>query len=565
MARVTRILHPALILGGIVLAGGAAFGWPAGTIFPAGPRWLALALLGLLLTFVWRRDAGVTAVEIWAGALLGWCLFSLTWSPDLGAGFISVLRAGALVAVGVGIARAPEKVVRLIPGLAGISAIIVIILAFVWPVSFGGFGNENAITAFLILAVPLSWIGWRPGAVVVTALAAVFLLYFNGSQLEFPVVGGAALAVVVTYVWKRTRWGAVGLLVGAAILAIPLVFVPAYGFFGSFASRFELWGATMALIGQAPLLGHGLGGFDYLFSTVQGDTGRVFSLPFMWANAAHNDFLELASMTGLVGVGMAMGLVVSLLRTSAPLAVRWTIYSGLILTFGDFPFQQPAAALVLVVAAGLVARGAVRFSAARYEGFVARGALVGLILVAIPFFTNTWRSQALFSQAYIIAGTHPALALKAAMDAMRIQSSDPFIRRHLMLYLANAERWCANNSKCQATIPHAAADNVFALAISAGPAFPGLRIARAQYMLNANRWDEPEMLTLLQGLQTRFSHYPETWILSAWAAQRRHDALGMIVSFKHLADLNLGPKHKTEIKRLMKIVTIQPNPLTDKL
>ncbi len=563
MTRAARTLQPVLILGSFALAGCVAFGWPAGTVFPAGPRWLALALLGLLATLTWRRGApGVTVIEVWAGVLLGWCALSLAWSPDPGAGFFSILRAGALVAVGIGVARASEKLVALIPTFAGISAIIAVCLALVWPVSSGGFGNENFITAFLLLAVPLSWLGWRPGAIGTTALAAAYLLFINGSRLEFPVVGGAAAVLVIPYAWRLTRWGTVGLMAGAAALAVLLALALA----DSVGVRLEIWSAVVTLVGQAPWFGHGFGGFDYLLSTVHGDTGQIFQSPFTWVNTAHNDFLELASVTGLVGVGLAVGLGVALLRAPVLPAVRWTIYSGLVLAFGDFPFQQPAPALMLAVAAGLAARSAVRLPIPELGlGLVTRSALVGLTLFATPYLADAWRAQALFSKAYAISSLHPPLAFRTGMEAARIHSFDPFIRRHLMLYLANAASWCADNPKCEAIIPALAADAVFALAVSAGPSFPGLQIARAQYMLNSGRWAEPEMLTLTQYLQTRFPHYPETWILTAWTAERRHDAVGLLVSFKHLADLGLSPNHKLEIRRLMATVTFQPNPLLGKL
>jgi O-antigen ligase len=126
--------------------------------------------------------------------------------------------------------------------------------------------------------------------------------------------------------------------------------------------RFAAWKDTVTLIRQTPLTGSGLDTFAARFPTV-----RSFATDLIWTHA-HNDFLQFAAETGLVGAALALWMLVAgaretsrnLTRTSgtATGALLAAIAAGCIgfMAHGwlDFNFHIPANAASFVVLASLV-------------------------------------------------------------------------------------------------------------------------------------------------------------------------------------------------------------------
>jgi hypothetical protein len=69
--------------------------------------------------------------------------------------------------------------------------------------------------------------------------------------------------------------------------------------FGDNYTRPELWRTSLLMIGDNPMIGVGLGAFARAYPHYDRLTG------LREANAAHNDFLQLAAETGAVGVVLA--------------------------------------------------------------------------------------------------------------------------------------------------------------------------------------------------------------------------------------------------------------------
>jgi O-antigen ligase len=117
---------------------------------------------------------------------------------------------------------------------------------------------------------------------------------------------------------------------------------------------------SLKLIAQRPLLGWGLGTFPVVYPSV-----RSFHTNYL-VNAAHNDYIQTAVETGLVGLLVALGFAVLLYRNGLRETAAWRASIGgsvrmgaligvtgiLMHSFWDFNLQIPAnAALFFVLAA----------------------------------------------------------------------------------------------------------------------------------------------------------------------------------------------------------------------
>lgn len=143
-----------------------------------------------------------------------------------------------------------------------------------------------------------------------------------------PLVGAAAGCGAAALLGMRRRRAATA--IGACALAAILFVLTNPGSrvatqVGSRAarSRVATWSATVDLIAERPLLGHGLGSFPDLGVVYSDDVGRIHQL------SAHNAFLNTACETGLLGCGalvlfvvLALGDIARALRRAAPTHAR---------------------------------------------------------------------------------------------------------------------------------------------------------------------------------------------------------------------------------------------------
>jgi O-antigen ligase len=119
-------------------------------------------------------------------------------------------------------------------------------------------------TALLLIAQPPKWKAL--GAVWLALTGAALLASFSkGAYLAV-----AVLALVVIITLPRWRWATIGALVAAAVVAtqIPLLMARLATVMISFNGRQEVFGATLDMLRQSPILGVGLGGYSYLFRGV---------------------------------------------------------------------------------------------------------------------------------------------------------------------------------------------------------------------------------------------------------------------------------------------------------
>jgi tetratricopeptide (TPR) repeat protein len=167
--------------------------------------------------------------------------------------------------------------------------------------------------------------------------------------------------------------------------------------FTSVHHRQAIWLNTAAMVGDAPVLGVGLGNHKVRYPAY---ARRAAVDEILGADAqldhAHNDILQLAAETGLVGLALAAWLALRALQawralaraqTMPPLLVAWAVAAvGLLVdALFSFPMQRALPPVVLCVGLGSIAglaglrpgagRGATRLAAA-----VAAAALAAVVV-----------------------------------------------------------------------------------------------------------------------------------------------------------------------------------------
>lgn len=246
---------------------------------------------------------------------------------------------GVLVAVlGLaGEAGAPEKVLLVRDNTGGGSP-------------YGPFVNENHFAQAMELTLPAALIllavnarqlrgsgGRRQVAAVMVLSSAVVTVVTVAAMVRSGSRGGALfllLALALTFpLWLRPRrfrgrrWPAVvvALLLIAVIGSLSWTRLPELeeGFRDLFAvegvdgnTRWDLWSGTLDSWVRSPVVGSGLGSYRYVIGMDKPATGRSV------LEQAHNDWLEWASTTGIVGSAALLLFVIGVGMSLAPWRVR---------------------------------------------------------------------------------------------------------------------------------------------------------------------------------------------------------------------------------------------------
>lgn len=288
-------------------------------------RWGLVALLGVAsAVYLLRHELDRT--DIVTLLLIAWCGFTVLWAPDHRAGIDAFAKMASVALVFLALRRVTVSKWTVPAGVVGILLV--------------GLGNAGFDAEFLLIAAPLMWL---PVALVLLGAAALL-------PSLIPWVGIAVMAVATT----RTRLLAAG-MVGVVIVTG----VAALSFSGEarvgLLTRLDLWAGTFGAALGHPLLGTGLGSFAYIFPDYA-DVGAALGVPpysvesATFANAAHSDPLQLLMETGPIGLGLAIYLASLLLRRATG-GARVALYVAIGLSLIGFPFQNPATALLIALAA----------------------------------------------------------------------------------------------------------------------------------------------------------------------------------------------------------------------
>jgi O-antigen ligase len=166
-------------------------------------------------------------------------------------------------------------------------------------------GSRQKLIQFALL-LPI-WFGLvlsnsRGGILAMLAqitLAAVLLM--RTATLRF-----ALAAILVAGVLVGTFWvGGERLVTNFSAAGVDLTTTDRDG-----ASRNEIWRATLKMFGAHPLLGVGLGGY-WIGITAYHDASGVLT-----PQEAHNDYLELLSSGGIIGLALGVWFAVNVIRSA---------------------------------------------------------------------------------------------------------------------------------------------------------------------------------------------------------------------------------------------------------
>ena len=551
-------------------------------------RWLwimglaGLSLLQMSSRAFLRGNISFDWPELLLLGFVAYAVLSLAWSPDFLAGLALLSKLGLLAAIFLCLKNAGND--AWFNWLCGaIAAAVVIVLGFellkvTGPIAWGGYGNENFLTEFLILAVPfiaaLAFI-YRHKAVRAAVLAVLiadlgYLFFFNPSKIEFLVIAGLATAAIIGWGWRRSRRLTVtGVL---AMVAVVVASVSYYwgadnGFRVSIYPRLALIINSLLMWLSQPIFGLGAGSYNYTYFLFQErhlewlDLGtELFASKETTAGAAHNEYVQLLATFGLLGAGLVAGFAYSLLRglKGRPMTVyAWCglAASGvwLLNALVEFPLQNPATALLAVIGLGFLARHgqpnkadgsgavfAINLNRAR-RMLLLFGAvvLVGAVGYGGYRFSSAHRH---YLETVRYLNTRPDYAYAQNFEAYRLYPWDTAIRTQMYV---TTTRWYELTRKTP--LPLAEMDRVFEIAMSAGPNTL-LLLARLQFLLNSNLFQQ----------EPRYAQEVEQWFgLLRKGASRTADVLILDGYYQILLKNHVGAEALLNEAEKLKLNTIQ--------
>lgn len=333
------VLHGMLAVGLVI-----AVAQPVETLERAGRvealgRWLAIALGVMGLGLVPLPSVLMEWVQPGTAAAAPDRLHPLTWTVPATVGALTTwgLVAGAVVTTGIWAAWQPRRstveraataatVVVVITAIGhaagGLTSLYGIVETWVQPPDrfFAPFLNDNHLASILLLTWPL-WLdrlcdprssGAQRAVALVLAVAQAGLFVATGSLGASVVAVGLLLTVGIARGVVPVAVGGMGAIGGIAAL---VAFDPL-----SEHGRTTLWRAALALWADHPVFGSGVGTFGQAVDAYRTDLAYV-----TWDHA-HNDWLEWAVETGLVGVAVLVAGVVWVVRQPAPRSAsraRW--------------------------------------------------------------------------------------------------------------------------------------------------------------------------------------------------------------------------------------------------
>lgn len=558
-------------------------------------RWLwIMALAGMSLLQMSSRAVVLEKivfdrVEFALAGFVAYAALSLAWSPDPLAGYALLSKLGLLAAVFLCLKNAGNDVwFNWLCGAIAASAAVVLGFIFYGIGNMGGFGNQNFITEFLILAVPfiaaLAFI--YPHKVVRAAVLALilidlgYLFFFNPSKIEFLVIAGLAIAAVTGWGWQRSRWlAAAGAFAVVVVVAAGVTYYwgVSHGFRFSIYPRLALAINTLLMWWDKFLIGHGAGSFNFMYSLYQErhlawlDVGsEMFAAKQSIAGAAHNEFAQILATFGVIGAGLAGVFAWYLLRGLKGRPMTSYAWCGLVATgvwmlnaLVEFPLQNPATALLAAIGLGFLARHGQSGSAA--AAGAATPGIQGDALFVINLNQATKMLLLLGAVAVVgVAGyggyrfssanrhyfntikylnVRPDYAFAENYEAYQLYPWDTYIRSQLY---TTTTRWYELTGK--PPLPPEELDRLFEISVGAVPSTQVL-LARLQYLLNSRIYLKDvnygqEMERWFGIVRKNASHTADARLLDAYYRAILGDFAGAGAELAAAEKLGLNPVQK---------------------
>ena len=340
--------------------------------------------------------AGASPADLPLALLIAWGAVTLAWATSRGDAvpvLLEWMACGAwFLAVSRSVTRTGEVRTLALALFASGAAVAVIGLAqhfFGLAVFYQAFPpaatfvNKNIATQYVAATLPLGlavWaVGQRPTRAAwapAAAIAGVVMLAFLGvARTRSSFVAIAVEIVVVGWLMVparrrlATRAVLAAIAIGAIALAAALAVRPRAPSspFTSVQARQAIWSNTVAMIADAPLHGVGVGNHAVHYPAY---ARRIAVDEILSANRqldhVHNDPLQLAAETGLVGISLAGWLALRGLRLwrvaaphrgRSPLLLAWIACAAGLLadSLFSFPMQRALPPVVLAVGLGSMA------------------------------------------------------------------------------------------------------------------------------------------------------------------------------------------------------------------
>lgn len=434
---------------------------------------------------------------------VGFTALSLLWSPDPSAGLYEVVKIASLALVFLALRRVDLSEIG-----TPIVASVVVVLLYAWFVNVlphGGFRNENFVTDYLLVALPLMFVGSSIVAFPLAAIVVGYLLIGNGSNLEFVVLAGMALFCLVWWAKTPTKAGIAGLSIIAGVSVIFLAATAHLGVTWSILDRVHLSLGTLGMWAEHPIIGNGAGSFAHLWPMFQDTDVRLIpGLGYLGAqgsytyiSAAHNDFLQIMASYGLIGFGLFSIAVLWGVRGSTYAVIALGALG--ILSLGEFALQNAGVAVLGAIALALI-------SPARPSFQVRLRPLIGAGMVVFGAFAISTGARAgqanhafAFTSAYI--ASRPTEAFIANLNAERMFPGDTRIR--LQLFRSFVAAFQAGGIHAELGV----VDQLYDISRSAIPDDRSLLIARLVFLVSAGLCEDEcdEIVARMSAIDSRYN------------------------------------------------------------
>lgn len=312
-----------------------------------GGMMILLAWFGALATRHSRLPALVARharLLVTLGALVLWVLLSMAWAKQSPVGsevFFGWLVAGAIVLV-ISTTLTDRRYLRLAAAAFVVGAVVSVAIGLIGGAVqetsarvVGGSGDPNFLAAGIVPAIVLA-AGLGAGSprlgVRLAALAAVAVLTIGlaGSESRGGFVAAIVAAVAVLVLAKRDRAWAVALLLCVVGVAIAWFSADPGAWqrlsdFNESNGRTELWSVALQMWQDHPFAGVGLHAFVDNAAGYVRELGSLKYAEFITEQpkVVHNTYLELLAETGVVGLGLFLGVVAGSLRGAWRAASRF--------------------------------------------------------------------------------------------------------------------------------------------------------------------------------------------------------------------------------------------------
>ncbi len=232
-------------------------------------------------------------------------------------------------------------------------------------------GNSNAVAQYLIMVIPVAigimlysknfkWmLVW--GGIISIMAACLILTFAKGAWL------GLAVALL-SFVVLSTRKKVIPLVLAGIMIVLCLT-----GLFynsrlthlleeedkeGTFSGRVAMWQSSIKMVQAHPFIGSGLNNFYLLFPKYQVPKFNEI-LPNRRPMQAHNDYLQLATEVGILGLAAFLWIIIKYLRYGRAIIrlnneFKWLtsgfvcgIIAMLIHSITDFGLQMPGPAIMM--------------------------------------------------------------------------------------------------------------------------------------------------------------------------------------------------------------------------